>query len=165
MLAGPPGAGKSTVALIAALRMRVPTLYISADSDEDTMAARAAAAITRHPVRDVEQTIAYGLFREEYGPLLADIPVRFEYDPSDPSIEDIGNAITAWIEVWGEPPWFVVVDNLMNLSGDSDVEVQAQKKAMRDLHWLARKTKACILVLHHTSEQNAEHIESAPPRT
>lgn len=166
MLAGPPGAGKSTIALIAALRwgqLGIPGLYFSADSDEDTMAARAAAAITGHPVRDVETTIGYGLFREEYGPLLADIPLRFEYD-SEPSMADIGNACTAFMEVWGRHPRFVVVDNLTNVAGDSDVEVQAQKRAMRDFHWLARKLRTCVWVLHHTSEQNQDHITSAPPR-
>lgn len=167
MLAGPPGAGKSTIALTAALRwgqLGIPGLYFSADSDEDTMAARAAAAITGHPTRDVEATIAYGLYREEYGPILADIPVRFEYD-SEPSMEDIGNACTAFLEVWGHHPHYVVVDNLMNVAGDSDVEVQVQKKVMRDLHWLARKLRCCVVVLHHTSEQNADHVISAPPRS
>lgn len=128
------------------------------------MAARAAAHVTGHPTRDVDKTIAYGLFREEYGPILNGLPVRFEYD-SEPSTEDIGNACTAFLEVWGTYPHFVVVDNLMNVAGDSDVEVQTQKRAMRDFHWLARKLKACVLVLHHTSEQNGDHIVSAPPRS
>lgn len=127
------------------------------------MAARAAAAVTGHPARDVEDTINYGLFREEYGNILADIPVRFEYD-SEPSVDDIANACTAFLEVWGHYPRFVVVDNLMNVAGESDVEVQAQKKAMRDFHWLARKLRALVWVLHHTSEQNQDHITSAPPR-
>lgn len=165
MLAGPPGAGKSTIALVAALKMGVPTLYISADSDEDTMAARMAAAVTKHSVRDVEETLARGLFDEEYGDRLRALPIRFEYDPCDPSIEDIANAITAFVEVWGHPPHLLVVDNLMNMAGDSEAEVANQRKSMSSLHWLARKHKVCVLVLHHTSEQNVEHIESAPPRT
>lgn len=128
------------------------------------MAARAAAHVTGHPTRDVEHTISNGLFREEYGAILRDLPVRFEYD-TEPSVEDIGNACTAFLEVWGRYPGFVIIDNLMNVAGDSDIEVQVQKKAMRDFHWLGRKLKACVLVLHHTSEQNADHIVTAPPRT
>lgn len=164
MLAGPPGAGKSVVALNAALRMQVPTLYYSADSDELTMAARAAASITKHPVRDVEQTIANGLFQEEYGPRLRSYPIRFEYDPSDPSIKDIGYAVEAWVECWGQPPSMIVVDNLMNMSSEDGNEWAAMRQNLKDLHWLARKTKACVLVLHHTSEQDSGHIEAAPPR-
>ena len=167
MLAGPPGAGKSMLAIVAALRWAkagIPGLYFSADSDEDTMAARAAAHVTGHPTRDVEIILANGLFRDEYGARLRDLPLRFEYD-TEPSIEDIGNACTAFLEVWGRYPGFVVVDNLMNVAGESDIEVQTQRKAMRDFHYLARKLKALTLVLHHTSEQNADHIITAPPRT
>lgn len=164
MLAGPPGAGKSMVALIAALRMKVPTLYISADSDEDTMAARAAAAITAHPVSEVMKTIEYGLFREEYGDRLADYPIRFEYDPTDPSIVDIANSLNAWVEVNGRPPKLLVVDNLMNMSNEDSNEWQAMRTNCKDLHYLARKSRMCVLVLHHTSEQDSSHITSAPPR-
>ena len=38
MFAGAPGAGKSTLALALALKMKVPTLYISADTNAHTMA-------------------------------------------------------------------------------------------------------------------------------
>ncbi len=49
MIAGPPGAGKTTTALIMAMNMGVRCLYISADSDEITMAARAASVVSEHP--------------------------------------------------------------------------------------------------------------------
>lgn len=165
MIAGPPGAGKSLLALVAVLKMGVPCLYISADSDEDTMAARAAAAITGHPVNDVARTIELGLYAEEYGPILADLPVRFEYEPSNPSITDIGHALTAWVEVWGVPPAVLVIDNLMNLKSDDGNEWQGMRENVLRLHWLARKYRCCVLVLHHTSEQDPQHIQSAPPRT
>ena len=40
MLAGTPGVGKSTLALALALNMKVPSLYISADTNAHTMAMR-----------------------------------------------------------------------------------------------------------------------------
>lgn len=167
MVAGPPGGGKTMWSLVAAIRMAqqgATCLYISADSDEETMATRAAAAVTKHPVRHVEETLQYGLFHEEYGVVLAGLPIRFEYDDSDPTIQDLTHAMTAWLECWGEYPHLLVVDNLMNMeSGDSN-EWQGMRKSMRDLHWLARKTKTCILVLHHTSEQNSQDIVRAPAR-
>jgi hypothetical protein len=165
MLAGPPGAGKTMVALIAAIRMRVPTLYFSADSDEDTMAARAAAALTGHPVSTAAEAISHGLYAEEYGGLVEELPLRFVFDPSEPSIEDIAKSHTAWLEVWGTPPLLIVVDNLMNMRGEDGNEWQAMRQSCKDLQFFARKTKACVLLLHHTSEQEAGFVESAPPRS
>lgn len=170
MVAGPPGAGKTQWVLVGVLNMmkaepNTTCLYVSADSDEDTMAARAAAAITHHPVDNILDTIQYGLFREEYGPYVAKYPIRFEYEPSDPSVEDLANALTAWIELWGKAPDVLVLDNLMNLSTSDGNEWQGMRQAVKDLHYLARKTKTCVIVLHHTSEQDPNHIESAPPRS
>jgi predicted ATP-dependent serine protease len=165
MWAGPPGAGKTYMALIAAVRMKVPTLYVSADSDEDTMAARLGAAITKHDVYTVAETISHGLFTEEYGPVVGDLPIRFAFDPSEPSIADIANALEAWIEVQGEPPHLVVIDNLMNMAGEGGNEFELMRRNCKDLQWLARKSKACVLVLHHTSEGDEKYLISAPPRS
>lgn len=169
MVAGPPGAGKTLWTLVGVLNMMradmsMTCLYVSADSDEDTMAARTAAAITHHPTDNVMETIQYGLFREEYGPVVAPFPIRFEYDPPDPSIQDLGNALTAWIELWGRAPDVLVLDNLMNLASADGNEWQGMRQAVKDLHYLARKMKICVIVLHHTSEQDPSHVETAPPR-
>ena len=164
MLAGPPGAGKTTIALVAAIRMGVPGLYISADSDETTMAARTAAAITGQPVATVEEAIRNGVYEQQYGPDLADLKLRFMFDPSEPSLEDIAHALTAWVEIHGEPPQLIVVDNLMNLRTEEGNEWTAMRQSVKDLHWLARSSKACVIVLHHTSEQDSNHISQAPPR-
>lgn len=167
MVAGPPGAGKSVFALVAALRLAgqgVPVLYISADSNEATMAARAAACVTGHPVDVVARTIEIGLWSEEYGGRMAALPIRFEYDDTDPSIDDIANGLTAFMEVWGEAPQVIVLDNLMNMSTDGD-EWQGLRSAVKQLHYIARKSKACVLVLHHTSEQDGSIVGCAPPRS
>ncbi len=165
MLAGPPGAGKTNTAVVAVVRMGVPTLYVSADSDEDTMAARTAAAVTGHPVGSIMETISYGLFAEEYGSQVGRLPVRFVFDPSEPSIADVANALEAWVEIESAPPGLIIVDNLMNLKVEVGNEFEAMRQACKDLHYMARKSKACVLVLHHTSEQNREEIVSAPPRS
>lgn len=167
MIAGPPGAGKTMFSLVAAVKMGllgVSSLYISADSDEDTMAARTAAAITKHPTHVVEETIRRGLFAEEYGPLVEALPLRFVFDPSEPSIEDIADAVTAWVEVWGRPPDMIWVDNLMNVKTEGGNEWQEMRQVCKDLHFLGRKSKSATVALHHTSEQESEHIDSAPPR-
>lgn len=167
MVAGPPGAGKSVLALVASIRLAqqgVPVLYISADSNEATMAARAAACVTGHPVDDVATTIEVGLWAEEYGARMAALPIRFEYDDTDPTITDIANGLTAFLEVWGEAPHVIVLDNLMNMTSDDSNEWAGMRQAVKQLHYIARKSNACVMVLHHTSEQDSNHIRSAPPR-
>lgn len=168
MIAGPPGAGKSMLALSAALtwaRQGVPVLYISADSNEATMASRAAACVTGHPVDTVAKTIEIGLWAEEYAPRLAELPIRFEYDDCDPTIGDIANGLTAFLEVWGTAPHVIILDNLMNMTSDDSNEWQGMRNAVKQLHYIARKSKACVVVLHHTSEQDSHFVESAPPRS
>lgn len=164
MLAGPPGAGKTMVAIVAAVKMGVPALYFSADSNESVMAARVAAAITGHPTRDIERTLSHGLFTEEYGPLLETLPLRFVFDPSEPSITDIAAAYQAWMELWGTPPKLIIVDNLMNMRGEDGNEWQAMRQSCKDLQYFARKTRACVVVLHHTSEGEGGNIQQAPGR-
>lgn len=168
MIAGPPGAGKSMLALAASMRwadLGVPCLYISADSNEATMASRAAACATGHPIETVAKTIEIGLWSDEYASRLAQLPIRFEYDDTDPSITDIANGLTAFCEVWGAAPQVIVLDNLMNMSSDDSNEWAGMRNAVKQLHYIARKSKACVVVLHHTSEQDPHHVESAPPRS
>jgi hypothetical protein len=164
MFAGAPGAGKTTAALIMAIQANVPCLYFSADSDEITMAARAASAITHHPYVSVRESQSAGLYEDLYGEQIAQLPIRWIFDPSDPSIDDISNAVTAYVELWGKPPELIVVDNLMNMRSDDGNEWQGLRQVVKDLHWMARRTKACIWLLHHTSEQDPRWISSAPPR-
>ena len=54
MIAGTPGAGKSTLALAIALRAEVPTLYVSADTNTHTMAMRLLSMITGKPQSEAE---------------------------------------------------------------------------------------------------------------
>ena len=54
MIAGTPGAGKSTLALAIALRSKVPTLYVSADTNAHTMAMRLLSMITAKTQGDAE---------------------------------------------------------------------------------------------------------------
>jgi hypothetical protein len=170
MLAGPAGAGKTMLALVLALRMNVPTLYISADSDESTMGARVASAVTGQQQFTVREAQTLGLFGDMYGNALADIPIRFAFDPSEPSIEDIANMITAYRELWSSPPELLIVDNLMNMTqaGDSGNEWGGMRQTMKDMHWLARTTRAHVMLLHHTAEAPDGKFDAwasiAPPR-
>lgn len=164
MFAGAPGAGKTTVALIAAIQMGVPTLYFSADSDEITMAARTAANVSGHEYNQVREVQAAGLYDEIYGEMVGALPIRWVFD-SEPSLDDIANAINAYQELWGVTPKLIVVDNLMNMRQDDTTnEWTGMRATVKSLHYLGRKTKACVWLLHHTSESSESWITSAPPR-
>ena len=79
MIAGQPNAGKSLLALYMAVQMKVPTLYISADTDAYTTAIRAAAMITEHKVSSVEEAFATGAGHEFYASELESIKhLRFD---------------------------------------------------------------------------------------
>lgn len=162
MVAAPPGAGKSALGLDVAAKTKVPTLYFSADSTELTMAARLAAGLTGRYLFDVEQQIIRD--PEWAGGLLRQMDhIRWSFD-SSPSFDDIGHEVEAFEEVWGEPPWLTVVDNVTDVQDDAGGdEFSALRYTMKGLKFLARSTNSAVLALHHTSES----VESkpCPPRS
>jgi hypothetical protein len=150
MFAGVPGVGKSTLALALALRMKVPTLYVSADTNAHTMAMRLASMISGKNQTDVEH-----LMEEDPGwtkavlQKAAHIVWSFE---SSPTLFDINEEVEAFEELWGVPPSAIFVDNLMDIATDGGEEFASMRAVMKELKYLARITNAAIIVLHHTSE-------------
>jgi len=160
MVAAPPGAGKSSLGLDIATKIKRPTLYFSADSTELTMATRLGATLTGRYMFDVEQNI---LRDPEWAAtvLRAVEHIRWSFD-SAPSFEEIAMEVEAFEEVWGEPPHLIVVDNLTDVSDDSGDEFSALRATMKGMKYLARQSNACVLVLHHTSE--SVEGNPCPPR-
>jgi hypothetical protein len=150
MLAGTPGVGKSTLALALALNMKVPSLYISADTNAHTMAMRLASMISGKNQTDVER-----LMDSDTGwtkAILAKgnhIVWSFE---SSPTLQDIDEEVQAFEELWGCPPVAIFVDNLMDIATDGGEEFASMRAIMKELKYLARATNAAIIILHHTSE-------------
>lgn len=150
LIAGQPGAGKSTLALALAVRAKVPTLYISADTHAHTMSLRLLAMLTNTDQSTIE-------------PLMSDNPewaeeilqlgghIRWCFD-SAPSVSAIEDEIAAHVELMGEPPELVVIDNLSDcVSSDGD-EWGGYRALLRDFKWLSREHGTSFIVLHHTSE-------------
>jgi SpoVK/Ycf46/Vps4 family AAA+-type ATPase len=150
MLAGTPGVGKSTLALALALKMKVPTLYISADTNAHTMAMRLASMISGKNQTDVEQ-----LMNSDYGWTKATLSrgghIVWSFE-SSPSLQDIDEEVQAFEELWGCPPVAIFVDNLMDIATDGGEEFSSMRAIMKELKYLARHTNAAIIILHHTSE-------------
>ena len=120
MFAAAPGVGKSTLALALALKMKVPTLYISADTNAHTMAMRLASMISGKNQTDVEQLLNSDLgWTRAVLAKASHIVWSFE---SAPSLQDIDEEVQAFEELWGCSPQLIVVDNLMDVATDGGEE-------------------------------------------
>ena len=161
MVAAAPNAGKSMFALIYAIRAKVPTLFFSADTDTATVMMRASAHLSGHSQVTVEQNITNRA--NYYNKELENIAhIQWVFD-SNPSLDDIEMEIKAYLELYGIAPELIIIDNLMNVAAESDNEWAGLRQIMMELHDMARKTQACVLVLHHVSEQGEYGNTTEPP--
>lgn len=163
LIVGQPGAGKSMMALYAALKSRVRTLYISADTDSKTMLWRAAACVMQTPVNEVASMIGTSadVLVEE---ALAEVDRHVVFDwTSNPRLSDIELETMAAEEAWGSFPQMIVIDNLMNVVNDEGGDdYSGMRHSMQAFHTLARKTGAAVVVLHHASLNRTKDGEPAP---
>ena len=161
MVAAAPNAGKSMFALIYAVKAKVPTLFFSADTDTTTVMLRAAAHATGHNQVNVEQRLSSDnhYYDSSFDKLKH---IKWVFD-SSPSLDDIELEIKAYVELYGQAPELIVIDNLMNVAAETDNEWAGLRAIMMELHDMARKTEACVLVLHHVSEQSEYGSPTEPP--
>lgn len=151
MIAGTPGAGKSTLALAIALKTKVPTLYISADTNAHTMAMRLLSMISGQSQSTTEQMLIENV--EKSRKIINDNSGHIFWSfESAPSLIDLDLEVSAFEELWGCPPTLIVVDNLMDISNDGGEEFAGMRSTIKELKYLARDTNAAVLVLHHTKE-------------
>jgi len=161
MVAAAPNAGKSMFALIYAVKAKVPTLFFSADTDIATVMMRAASHLSGHSQLLVEGNLNSN--RHYYDKHLDNMSnIQFVFD-SSPSLDDIELEIRAYVELFGIPPELIVVDNLMNVAAETDNEWAGLRAIMVEFHDMARKTEACVMVLHHVSEQSEYGKTNFPP--
>lgn len=162
VIAAVPGGGKTLLALWWAVKSKVPTLYFSADSDASTIAERAGAIVMNKKAKEVKELLeTEGAFMVEESLAEGADHIRFDFDPG-PSIESIEEELLAYRELYGDMPAVVVIDNLMNIHGESDSEWTAMRDSMSALHTLARETEAAFIVLHHVSENPKESKPDFP---
>jgi len=160
--AGPPGAGKSTLALAMAIRSKAPCLYFSADTTEHTMKVRSLMMLTGMDREDAEASMLAD--RVWASQVLASGIGHIGWDTSSaPSLEHIELTLEAFLEAHGEYPSLVVIDNAGDVAFDSGDEFGSLRTLMRELRWFARDTSAAFLVLHHTTERAPGN--PAPPQS
>jgi predicted ATP-dependent serine protease len=150
LVAGTPGAGKSSIALAIAARIKHPTLYFSADTNAHTMAMRLVAMSGRMTQTAAEQLLKTDPAKAEL--ILQENNHLFWSFESTPTLKDLDDEVSAFETVWGRSPTLIVVDNLMDIAMDGHEEFHGMRAAMKELKYLARDTNAAVLVLHHTKE-------------
>lgn len=151
MIAGTPGAGKSTLALALALRMGQPTLYISADTNAHTMAMRLYSMIEGVSQSEAERILSEN--PEKAKQTLWQAKHIYWCFDSSPSLADIDDEVRAFEELFGTNPHIIIVDNLMDIAGGGGGEdFSGMRAVMHELKFLARDTNAAVIVLHHTKE-------------
>jgi len=162
VVAGPPGAGKSTLALAMAVRSKAPCLYFSMDTTEHTMRVRSLMMLTGMDREDAEASM--NADREWASQVLEHGIGHIAWDTSSsPTLEHIELTLDAFREARGEDPALVVIDNAGDVAFDSGDEFGSLRTLMRELRWFSRSTGAAFCVLHHTTE--AKPGNPAPPQS
>lgn len=153
-----PGTGKSAFALAAGLKMGVPGLVFSADSDAFEQSARAFCMQTGQDRKVGERFALDKLAPEEEDMIEAvlNVPIRFNYD-SAPTLDVIRRNMDAFEELYGEYPHFTLIDNVTNVQNGTADNAEnpfgGLESFMEYLNSLARNTQSCVIGLHHTLGQ------------
>ena len=160
LIAGQPGAGKSTLAMALANRAQVPVLYFSADTHAHTQSMRLIAMLTDTDQAIVEQAMLDTAWAAEV--LGQAGHIRWSFD-SAPSVEAVESELDAHVELFSRAPEMVVIDNLTDMTGSNGDEWAGMRDLLKDFKYLAREYDCAFLVLHHTTEGVAGN--PCPPRS
>ena len=151
LIVGPPGAGKSLLAMNYLVRANVPSLAFLLDIDQLSAAARFGSILTGDRFGQVKADI------DSYGePLsaLRDLQVQFHAQDMD----DIRLQVDAYEQRYGLPPDLLVVDNLGNLTSAMDNEWALLKALTLELDLLAREMQCAVIAAAHVTD-----LESTAP--
>lgn len=131
-----------------AIQSKVPTLYLSMDTDPFTTCVRVVSAVTLVELAQAEEGLDKK-FDFATNALKQARDLRFSF-PASPSVEDLFSHVYAYGEAEGQWPELIVVDNLANVAYESD-EFSEMRTMMADLQTMASRTKAAVVVLHHST--------------
>lgn len=157
-IAGTPGSMKTGLALYWVARLGLPALYLSCDSEDFEMVERAAAMMTGDTMQQVRADPG------KYADVLADLPIRFTFEDA-PSYQDVALEVAAYAEVFGDFPKVIIIDNMLNLVGETEDEWGAHRDHAKVIHKITRITGALVLVLAHMGEDKVDPGSKPQPRT
>lgn len=151
VIAGPPGSQKTITCLnlVDMFGPQVGTVYISPDSDENTMAARVLSMVLKQPTDDMEVWLKQNKGAASKA-LLAYSHVKWSFH-SSPTLDDIYKTLDAYHEVEGRYPDHTVVDVAMAVDHQGTGEMNFWS-LFENLKILARDCNTALTVAHHTSE-------------
>lgn len=150
---GQPGAGKSTFVEWYVNEMDVSCLYFSADMDAQDAITRLGAMRSGLKVDDVSDALQEGM--EDYVMDIVDgSKIQWCFD-SGPTVQDIADELDAYVELHDAYPRVIVIDNAMNIEGESEDDQGGLKFVFKELHRLAHETGICVIVLHHAREEGS----------
>jgi len=164
MIGGQSNAGKSLLALwhcVNWAQQNIGGIYFSADSAELGQASR-ALAMTQMNLTVSEAEFLLESRDQNALDWISKIDRLYWSFEEDLSYENIDEEVMAYGEMWGELPDFIVIDNLADVEGQSEDEWATQRRALKALVQLARKTDSAVIVLCHTSEDQRE--DPCPPK-
>ncbi|THV39668.1 AAA family ATPase [Glycomyces buryatensis] len=164
LYAAPAGTGKSALGLTVALKSGVSVLYLSADSDSHVQTSRTISILTGASLDESREWVRSQTWPAEVGETLGqNLFFRFDFTPS-PTMDDVEAAVACYVEIYGEAPHLIVVDNVTNIRGTTQANAEdpfsGLESIMDYLHSMARETGAHVLGLHHTT---AAHNDSSKP--
>lgn len=156
MIVAQPNGGKSMLSLWYAMNTLVPTLYFSADTDKRTTLYRAAAirtGIEFDDIKDMMGTSGQDIIDDAILEV-TQAGIQFDFTPK-PTLRDIDLETQAYIEVYGQPPKMIVLDNLLNVDNDAG-DFNGLVEILGDLHALSRELDCALVVLHHVNESTSK---------
>lgn len=161
LIASGPGVGKSALALTLAIRSGASGIYFSADSDSATQYARSVAMLTGEPVSEIQRKMQKNT--ANYDDVLEEIHrIRFDFIAA-PTLVDIEQSVLAYGYLNSRYPEILILDNLSNVEDEQGAEgFIALEATLSYLHELARKTRSCVVVLHHLTGLWEDGTEPAP---
>lgn len=152
MIAGFPGSMKSTLAMWWISNMEgVDALVFSADMNSHTFITRYVAERTKTDIDSVVADFEQGL-ESLYFEDLPEPAVTVVFD-SSPTLEDIADSLSAYVEVYDKYPAVVVVDNLLNVEAGTEEDFSGMRLIVKELHRMTRETGSALFLLHHVREE------------
>lgn len=155
LIAGPPGCMKTGLVLYLALRWDLPTLYMAADVESFEIVERAGAILSGDTMEKVRAN------PKDYTELFKGSNVRFSYEDS-PTYQSLEMEVAAYAEVFGTFPEIIVVDNVVNLVGESENEWVSHRDHAHVLHALAHRTQSAVIALAHMSDDRKDPSTPSP---